>query len=97
MGQIFHGKWKPDTAVALLQGLENSEWPELHLTDAEVMAYLRREALPNPERKEGLHRVVWKEVSIGFVNANRHQWNNLWPMEWRFRMQVGEPTSVLKE
>jgi 16S rRNA C967 or C1407 C5-methylase (RsmB/RsmF family) len=91
MGQIFHGKWKPDTAVALLQGFESNEWPVLNLSDAEVMAYLRREALPNPDRKEGLHRVVWNDVSVGFVNANRHQWNNLWPMEWRLRMQVSEP------
>ena len=96
MGQIFHGKWKPDTAVALLQGLENAEWPELRLTDAEVMAYLHREALPNPERREGLHRVMWNDVSVGFVNANRHQWNNLWPMEWRLRMQANEPVSVLQ-
>lgn len=96
MGQVFHGKWKPDTAVALLQGLENAEWPELRLTDAEVMAYLRREALPNPERREGLHRVMWNDVSVGFVNANRHQWNNLWPMEWRLRMQANEPVSVLQ-
>lgn len=95
MGQVFHGKWKPDTAVALLQHADSGEWPILNLNDAEIMAYLRREALPNPDRKEGLHRVAWKNVSMGFVNANRHQWNNLWPMEWRLRMQVNEPTSVL--
>jgi len=96
IGQVFHGKWKPDTAVALLQHGKFGEWPELFLKDAEVMAYLRREALPNPDRKEGLHRVVWNGVSMGFVNANRHQWNNLWPMEWRLRMQAGAPVSVLQ-
>lgn len=91
MGQLFHGKWKPDTAVALLQHGKFGEWPELLVNDAEVMAFLRRESLPNQDRKEGLHRVVWNDVSMGFVNANRHQWNNLWPMEWRLRMQVSEP------
>lgn len=96
MGQVFHGKWKPDTAVALLQGFETHEWPILNLSDAEIMAYLRRKTLPNPERNEGLHRVVWNDVSVGFVNANRHQWNNLWPMEWRLRMQAGEPVRVLQ-
>jgi 16S rRNA C967 or C1407 C5-methylase (RsmB/RsmF family) len=96
MGQVFHGKWKPDTAVALLQGFESNEWPVLNLSDAEVMAFLRREALPNPERKEGLHRVMWNDISVGFVNANRHQWNNLWPMEWRLRMQANEPVRVLQ-
>jgi hypothetical protein len=30
------------------------------------------------------------------MNANRHQWNNLWPMEWRLRMQAGEPVRVLQ-
>lgn len=97
MGQVFHGKWKPDTAVALLEGFETNLWPELSLTDAEVMAFLRREALPNPERKEGLHRVIWNGVSMGFVNANRHQWNNLWPMEWRLRMAATEPSTVLQD
>ena len=95
MGQVFHGKWKPDTAVALLEGFETNIWPELSLTDAEVMAFLRRETLPNQERKEGLHNVSWNGVSLGFVNANRHQWNNLWPMEWRLRMNVGDPVRVL--
>lgn len=97
LGQVFHGKWKPDTAVALLEGFETNLWPELSLTDAEVMAFLRREALPNPERKEGLHRVIWNGVSMGFVNANRHQWNNLWPMEWRLRMAATEPSTVLRD
>ena len=96
MGQVFHGKWKPDTAVALLQGFESNEWPILNLSDSEIMVYLRREALPNPEKKVGLHRVVWNGVSVGFVNANRHQWNNLWPMEWRLRMQSNDPVRVLQ-
>ena len=97
MGQVFHGKWKPDTAVALLEGFQTNIWPELSLTDAEVMAFLRRETLPNPERKEGLHSVSWNGVSLGFVNANRHQWNNLWPMEWRLRMVATEPSKVLQD
>ncbi|MBM3920480.1 MAG: RsmB/NOP family class I SAM-dependent RNA methyltransferase [Sphingomonadales bacterium] len=95
IGQVFHGKWKPDTAVALLQHGKSGEWPELILNNAEVMAFLRRESLPNTNRKEGLHRVVWNDVSMGFVNANRHQWNNLWPMEWRLRMRVSEPVRVI--
>jgi hypothetical protein len=60
------------------------------------MQYLHREALPNPQRQEGAYRVKWNDVSVGFVNANRHQWNNLWPMEWRLRMVATEPVKVLE-
>jgi 16S rRNA C967 or C1407 C5-methylase (RsmB/RsmF family) len=96
LGRQYHGKWKPEVPVALLQGIENTDWPVLELSDAEIMQYLHREALPNPRRQEGVYRVKWNDVSAGFVNANRHQWNNLWPMEWRLRMVATEPVKVLE-
>jgi hypothetical protein len=96
LGRQYHGKWKPEVPVALLQGIENTDWPVLELSDAEIMQYLHREALPNPQRQEGVYRVKWNDVSVGFVNANRHQWNNLWPMEWRLRMVATEPVKVLE-
>ena len=96
LGRQYHGKWKPEVPVALLQGIENTDWPMLELSEAEIMQYLHREALPNPQRQEGVYRVKWNDVSVGFVNANRHQWNNLWPMEWRLRMVATEPVKVLE-
>lgn len=96
LGKVYHGKWKPETPVALLAALQPGNWPTLSLNDADAMLFLRREALQNPQRHEGLWHVLWEGVSLGFVNANRHQWNNLWPMEWRLRMSAATPERVLQ-
>ena len=77
-------QFKPDTALALLAGLD-LPWPAIELGDPDIIRYLQRESLSNPQGLEGIHRVQWRGKNVGIANGTGRNWNNLWPMEWRLR------------
>lgn len=77
-------QFKPETALALLSGAE-LPWPVVEVSDKDIIAYLQRESLSNPQGLEGIHRVQWRSKTVGIANGTGRNWNNLWPMEWRLR------------
>lgn len=95
VGKVFHGELKPDPALALLSGINDSSWPVIKSDNDMVLRFLRRDPLANPGLLKGIHRLTWKGSSLGWLNGNRHQWNNLWPMEWRLRMETQGIVPVL--
>lgn len=97
LGRYFHQDFKPNSALALLQGILSCDWPVQQWDDETVLQYLKRNSLPNPLQTKGQQLGVWQGLPIGFVNANRAQWNNGWPMEWRLRTDVPAAVSLLKE
>lgn len=91
IGDVFHGKWKPHPASALLNSLSRGDLfkniPVIDLTDEEVMLYLRREFIPLKTKELGAVLLTWKGHNIGTANAVKNGLNNLLPMEWRVRSQ----------
>lgn len=94
-GKLIRDQFKPDAALALVCGMENTEWPVLSLNEEIALRFLRRDPLPNPQKLAGFHLADFRGMGLGWLNGNRHQWNNLWPMEWRLRMEVKTATNVL--
>lgn len=84
-GRNFDKGFKPDTEFALSVCAESGSFPTCQLSDKEAMSFLRREALKNPGLPNGIHRVEWNQIPLGFVNVVKQNMNNLWPMEWRIR------------
>ena len=95
IGKSIRGVFKPNPRLALMCGIENSGWVCVNLSDTEVMSYLRRETLQNTDLKTDTTLALWKNHPVGFLSPNRNRWNNLWPMEWRLRMEAREPESFL--
>lgn len=91
IGDVFHGKWKPHPAAALLNSLSRGDLfkdvPVVELTDEEVMLYLRREFIPLKTKELGAVLLTWKGFNMGTANAVKNGLNNLLPMEWRVRSQ----------
>ena len=82
-GDVFKGKWKAHSAVALLASKSNL--PVVEVNDDEAMAYLRREFLPKKSKYKGVVVMRWFEFNLGLSNSINNGLNNLWPMEWRVR------------
>jgi 16S rRNA C967 or C1407 C5-methylase (RsmB/RsmF family) len=91
IGKLIRNVFKPNARLALLQGIEECRWPAYNLSDSEVMAYLRRDTLHNPEGVSETVLAHWNNHAVGFLSPNKNRWNNLWPMEWRLRMDAPEP------
>ena len=91
IGEVFHGKWKPHPAAALLNSLSRGDLfknvPTVELSDEEVMLYLRREFIPLKTKELGAVLLTWKGFNMGTANAVKNGLNNLLPMEWRVRSQ----------
>jgi len=91
IGEVFHGKWKPHPAAALLNSLSRGDLfknvPTVELSDEAVMLYLRREFIPLKTNELGAVLLTWKGFNMGTANAVKNGLNNLLPMEWRVRSQ----------
>ncbi len=87
MGRAFEKKFKPDTALALSIYYNPNAFAETELSNSEIIAYLRRESLPNPHKIAGIHSIKWNGFYCGFANGVKQSSNNLWPMEWRIRKE----------
>lgn len=94
IGKIIRNVFKPNPRLALINNFQNTNWPTLELNDKEAMAYLRRETLSNSNNSTETTLAKWKGFPIGFLTPNKNRWNNLWPMEWRLRMDVKNPVNL---
>ncbi len=72
------------------------EYPITTVNDKEIIAYLRRESLPNPDKIQGIHAISWNGRINGFANGVKQNSNNLWPMEWRIRKEGVVAESIIK-
>lgn len=96
LGRDYHGVFKPDAALALYAGEAAHVWPDKELSDTEAIKYLKRETLPNTQALKGIYRATFQGINLGWLNGVKLQWNNLWPMDWRLRMNVSAPATILK-
>ena len=76
----------PQHALALSSQLRSEAFPQVELSRAEALAYLRREALTlPPDAPCGYVVPVYDSHPLGFLNNLGSRANNLYPPEWRLR------------
>ena len=76
----------PQHALALSSQLRSEAFPQVELSRAEALAYLRREALTlPPDAPRGYVVPVYDSHPLGFLNNLGSRANNLYPPEWRLR------------
>jgi 16S rRNA C967 or C1407 C5-methylase (RsmB/RsmF family)/NOL1/NOP2/fmu family ribosome biogenesis protein len=82
-----HGKLVPEHSAALCVDLDHSQFPKLNLNRDQALSYLRKETLDIVPAQKGFCLVMFEGTAIGWVNALDRRINNLYPSNWRIRMQ----------
>ena len=86
----FKGKtFIPDTALALSSALDYSKVVTYEATRQEALAYLHRESLILPPSvPKGYVLITHKGLGLGWVKNIGNRSNNLYPEQWRIRMNI---------
>lgn len=83
MGQIFKRKLRPEHALALFVGMNNAAVPSVEVGEADALDYLRRQDISASQFEEGINRVMYRGVAIGFVKRIGARCNNMYPKDLR--------------
>ncbi|MCD7720712.1 MAG: rRNA cytosine-C5-methyltransferase, partial [Prevotellaceae bacterium] len=75
-------EWLPSPSLALSAAYVRGTYPELELSYAEALAYLRREAL-RLAAPQGIVLLTFRHYPLGFAKSVGGRANNLYPREWR--------------
>jgi 16S rRNA C967 or C1407 C5-methylase (RsmB/RsmF family)/NOL1/NOP2/fmu family ribosome biogenesis protein len=89
LGETKGKDWIPAHALAMSNSLSLSEFPNWELDKDMALNYLRKEALQNiPSGLPKGHVLVrYQNHPLGFIKNIGNRGNNLYPQEWRIRMQ----------
>ena len=79
-GQLYHGKLKPEHALALFHDLSRDAAPETPLTLEQAREYLRRRDLDCELFAEGLNLISYGGLPIGWLKRIGRRTNNLYPI-----------------
>jgi NOL1/NOP2/fmu family ribosome biogenesis protein len=83
MGQIFKRKLRPEHALALFVGMNDAAVPSVEVGEADALDYLRRQDISASQFEEGINRVMYRGVAIGFVKRIGARCNNMYPKDLR--------------
>jgi NOL1/NOP2/fmu family ribosome biogenesis protein len=94
---VKHDKIIPEHAFALSVNLDDNAFGKIPISFDQAIAYLRRDTLTIENTVKGFHLVTFDGVPIGWVNSLGNRFNNLYPIEWRIRMNPdSSATSISK-
>ena len=82
-GQIFKGKLKPEHPLALFVGCNAKVVPTVEVSLEDALDYLRRQDIAALQFEEGINRVVYGGVAIGFIKRIGVRCNNMYPKDLR--------------
>ncbi|MFN8342129.1 MAG: rRNA methyltransferase [Cyclobacteriaceae bacterium] len=81
-------KLVPAHALAVSTVLRPEAFPVIELTLDDALAYLRKDTLPHPGTGNGYHLATFHGLPLGWVHVLSNRLNNLYPTEWRIRMDI---------
>ena len=89
LGEVKGRDLVPAHALAMSTAMSPDAFPRVELSHEEAIAYLRREAIVLPAGvPRGFVLLTRQSLPLGFVKNVGNRANNLYPAEWRIRMQV---------
>ena len=81
-------KLQPSHSLAMSNWLNDSAFPKTEIPLNQALSYLRTEAITlPPNTPRGYVLLTYQNHPLGFVNNLGSRANNLYPSEWRIRMQ----------
>lgn len=87
VASVKHDKIVPEHAAALSLFIEKHNLATIPLELNQALQFLRKEALPVESTQRGFALVTYNNAPLGWVNILPNRLNNLYPSEWRIRMQ----------
>lgn len=91
MGEIKQNKVIPSHALALSIALKENAFPFIDLEKEESLLFLRKDQFNHnsiDQAENGFNIVRYQNVQLGFINKISNRYNNLYPSEWRIRMEL---------
>ena len=88
LGEIKGRDFIPDISVALSKSLDLSLADKVEINYETAISYLKRENIFLENEKKGYLLVTYKNQPLGWVKNLGNRCNNLYPQEWRIRMNI---------
>ncbi len=85
---VKHDKWIPEHALALSVDLNRAEFAQIEVTKEQAIQYLRKDTLAPFSTDKGFALLVYAGNALGWINQLGNRVNNLYPPNWRIRMDV---------
>lgn len=87
LGELTRKGLLPNEALALDPNLRSSDLPHLSLTRDQALAYLHGDTF-QIEGKHGFQLMCYLDEPLGWIKHLGNRFNNLYPKEWRIRMNL---------
>jgi len=82
-----HNKLIPEHSLALSIDLNSENFNKIDLELQDALKFLRRETIVVEKAERGFALISFKGLPLGWVNVLDNRINNLYPTNWRVRMQ----------
>lgn len=87
---IMRNKVVPEHALALSVNISQDAFPAIDLTKEEALKYLAKETIEAHDNERGFAIMRYNGNNLGFVNRLGNRINNMYPANWRIRMNIRE-------
>jgi 16S rRNA C967 or C1407 C5-methylase (RsmB/RsmF family)/NOL1/NOP2/fmu family ribosome biogenesis protein len=88
MAEIKHDKLIPEQSLALSIQLNKDWFPQVDLSLQEALIFLKKETLSIETERKGFNLVTYNRTPLGWINVLENRINNLYPSNWRIRMDI---------
>ena len=88
MASVKHNKLVPEHALAMSSIVNTNAFNTVDLELKDALLYLRRDPLTLETIEKGHALATFQNAPLGWMNLLPGRINNLYPQEWRIRMQV---------
>jgi 16S rRNA C967 or C1407 C5-methylase (RsmB/RsmF family)/NOL1/NOP2/fmu family ribosome biogenesis protein len=85
---VKHNKLVPEHSFALSNQLKREKFNDVKLNEKEALKYLKKETVSIQPEQKGFALATFNGVPLGWMNVLPGRINNLYPSEWRIRMQI---------
>lgn len=85
---IMKNKLVPEHALALSTNLDHDAFASIDVNREEALKYLAKETIAATDNERGFALVRYDGNNLGFVNRLGNRLNNLYPANWRIRMNI---------
>jgi 16S rRNA C967 or C1407 C5-methylase (RsmB/RsmF family)/NOL1/NOP2/fmu family ribosome biogenesis protein len=90
-GELKGNELRPHQEWCLSDLYQEGSYPQVELNYDQAIAYLRRDELwLDTGLKKGYFLFTYFGIPLGFAKIAGNRINNLYPMDWRIRMQIAE-------
>jgi len=88
LGEIKGKDFIPDISVALSKTLDLNSVEKVEVDYETAISYLKRENIFLENAKKGYLLLTYKNQPLGWIKNLGNRCNNLYPQEWRIRMNI---------